>query len=160
MRKLVIVLIGALLLTIGSVVASEDSARVEAVDSSEVAVEEKPDTTVVEEIVVYYLHGNRRCATCRKLETYSEEAVLSGFAEQLEDSIIVWQVVNYEEDGNEHYLKDYQLYTKAVVLSRIHNGKEVEWKNLDRIWKLVGDKDEFIAYVQEELHSYIAAAEE
>ena len=33
--------------------------------------------------VAYYFHGNMRCATCRKLEAYSEEAITKGFAEDL-----------------------------------------------------------------------------
>ncbi len=117
-----------------------------------------------EQVIVYYLHGTRRCATCLKLETYSEEAVTAAFATQLENGEMVWKTVDYDEEDNRHYIEDYQLFTKAVILSRVADGKETEWKNLDRIWKLVGDKDEFISYVQLEIANFLVpddvAAEE
>jgi hypothetical protein len=69
-------------------------------------------------------------------------------------------VVNFEEEGNEHYVKDYQLYTQSLILSRVRGGKEVEWKNLERIWKLVGHKEDFVAYVQAEVQGFMKQAEE
>jgi|GEM_PF-591104 len=106
-------------------------------------------------IFASYLHGNRRCVTCRKLEAYSEEALKTGFEEELADSALIWRTVNYDQKENEHYLKDYSLYTKALVLSRVKDGSEVEWKNLSKIWELVGDKDEFLKYVQEETRAFL-----
>ena len=70
------------------------------------------DTAGSDQIVVYYLHMNRRCATCMKLEAYSREAIATGFADQLKDSSIVWRVANFESEGNEHFAKDYQLYSQ------------------------------------------------
>ena len=80
-----------------------------------------------------YLHGTLRCATCRKLEAYSEEALKTAFQEELNDSSLVWRTINYDEKENEHYLKDYSLYTKALILSRVKDGSELEWKNLSKI---------------------------
>ena len=31
-----------------------------------------------EKIIAYYFHGTRRCATCKKLEAYSKEAIETG----------------------------------------------------------------------------------
>jgi hypothetical protein len=110
-------------------------------------------------VIAYYLHGNRRCATCRKLEAFSTEAMQEGFKKELSDSLLVWRVVNYDQKGNEHYIKDYSLYTKALILSRVRNGREVQWKNLDKIWELVGDREKFIAYVQEETRTFLGGNE-
>lgn len=107
--------------------------------------------TPASKIIVYYFHGTRRCPTCKKLEAYSQEAVQTGFADELKSGTIEWQVVNIEESPNEHFEKDYQLYTKSVILSRVENGKETAWKNLDKIWELVGDKEAFVKYVQDEV---------
>jgi hypothetical protein len=38
-----------------------------------------------------------------------------------------------------------------VILSRVENGKETTWKNLEKIWELVGDKGAFVKYVQDEV---------
>ena len=106
-------------------------------------------------VVAYYLHGTRRCATCLKLEAFSLEALQEGFPEKLADSSIVWRVVNYDLKDNQHYLKDYGLYTKSLILSRVRDGREVQWKNLDKIWELVHDKDKYIEYVQDETRAFI-----
>ena len=107
-------------------------------------------------IIAYYLHGNRRCATCLKLEAYSAEALQTGFEKELADSSLIWKTVNYDENENEHFIADYQLYTKTLILSRVENGKETAWINLDKIWNLVGDKDDYIAYVQSETRKFMS----
>ncbi|MEE9443019.1 MAG: nitrophenyl compound nitroreductase subunit ArsF family protein [candidate division Zixibacteria bacterium] len=154
MKKILICLLGFILLAFSAVV-SDDQQPAKSKDTT-ITSEEKSDADKSQkQIVVYYLHGNKRCATCKKIEAYSEEAIKSGFSENLKDSSIVWQTVNFEDEGNEHYVKDYQLYTKSLILSRKNDGKEVEWKNLTEIWTLVRDKEKFIGYVQTELGDFI-----
>ncbi len=128
-------------------------------DSQAVVTAVADDTLAADRIYVSYLHGNRRCATCQKLEAYSAEAVQSGFAKLIEDSSVVWRVVNFEDSANQHYVDDYQLYSQSLVLSRVRNGKEVAWKKLEEIWTLVGDQEKFTAYVQSELGVFIKPAE-
>lgn len=84
----------------------------------------------------------------------------SGFEDQLKDSSIIWRIVNFEEEGNEHFAKEYQLYSQSLIVSRLHDGKEAKWKNLDKIWKLVHNKDKFIAYVQTEIKEFLNPAKE
>ena len=48
-------------------------------------------------IIAYYFHGTARCMTCRKLEAYSEAALLSGFAEELESGVLEFRTVNVDE---------------------------------------------------------------
>jgi hypothetical protein len=135
--------------------AQNDSLRVtedKEIDAGDV---EGDAEIVPEKIFAYYLHGDRRCATCRKLEAYSEEALREGFPELLEDSTLIWGTINYDQEENEHFLKDYNLFTKAVILSRVRDGNEIEWKNLDRIWDLVKDKEKFLKYVQEETEAFL-----
>ena len=104
--------------------------------------------------VVYYFHGTRRCATCRKLEEYTNEAIISAFAEDMKAGTIAWRAINTDEPESEHYVKDYVLSTKSVVLSAVDGGKETRWRNLPRIWELVGDKAAYIAYIQDEIKAF------
>jgi len=159
MNRIIVSVTGVILLFAAAFAFAEEKVAVEPNDDTVAAVDsvESPGS---DQIVVYYLHMNRRCMTCNKLEAYSKEAVETGFADQLKDSSIVFQVENFEQEGNEHFAKDYQLYSQSLILSRQHNGKETEWKNLDQIWKLVGDKDEFIAYVQTELQDFVNPEED
>jgi len=107
------------------------------------------------QLVAYYFHGNARCMTCMNMEAYTDEALKNGFPGALEEGRLVWKVVNVEEPGNEHFINDYQLNTKSVVLSDVVDGKETQWKNLDEIWSLSGDKEAFIAYIQKEAKTFL-----
>jgi len=135
--------------------AQDDSLKVAEENKTEDIKAENETRVVPERIFAYYLHGDRRCATCRKLEAYSEEALREGFPEMLEDSTLIWGTINYDREENEHYLKDYNLFTKALILSRVRDGSEIEWKNLDRIWELVKDKDKYLEYVRKETEAFL-----
>ncbi len=154
MKNVFIMMIALALLISATVVMAEDKSGTDRKDSAQVVKAESNEVKQSDQVVVYYLHMNRRCMTCGKLEAYSKEAVETGFAEQLKDSSIVFRVENFETEGNEHFARDYQLYSQSLILSRQHDGKETEWKNLDKIWKLVGNKEEFITYVQSEIADF------
>ena len=121
----------------------------------------KPLPTVVtpsvrpHRVIAYYFHTTYRCASCRAIEAYSHEAIESAFADQLKDGRLVWKVVNVETEGNEHFVKDYGLYTKSLVLVNENRGKPAEWKNLEKVWQLLRDKEDFLRYVQDETRSYL-----
>jgi hypothetical protein len=116
---------------------------------------QNPPVTSAQKILAYYFHGTQRCPTCRKLEAYSAEAIEKGFGEALKQGQLEWRVVNVDEPLNKHFVKDYQLYTKSLVIVKMQGGKQVEWKNLEKIWELVGEKDDFVRYVQDEVSAYL-----
>ena len=99
-------------------------------------------------VVAYYFHGTFRCPTCHKLEQYSKDAIETNFKDALASGKLEFKVVNVEDKGNEHYGNDYQLYTKSLILSLVKDGKQIKWKNLDKIWEYVGNKQRFIDYVK------------
>jgi len=113
-----------------------------------------PDRTVV----AYYFHGNFRCQTCRKIEAYSRMAVENGFPEDLKARRLEWRVTNVEEPGNEHFIQDYQLFSKSLVLVAKEGSKQTRWKNLQEVWTLVGDEEAFIQYVQDEIRAFLRGA--
>ena len=106
-------------------------------------------------VITYYFHGNTRCPTCCSIEDYAHEAVESGFADQLKNKQIVWQVINYETPGNEHFAAEYEVVAPNVVLAMFKNGKQVKWKGLPEVWEHVGDKPVFIDFVQKNLREFI-----
>ncbi len=106
-------------------------------------------------LIVYYLHTTFRCFSCTKIERLTKEAVGQGFAEQLKKGRIEMKVVNVEEPWNEHFVDDYKLYTKSVILSDILDGKEVKWKNLDQVWTLLNNEGKFIEYIRKEIKTFL-----
>ena len=127
-------------------------------DSKEVGAPsrlEKPTSTPAQKVIVYYFHGTNRCPTCLKMEAYAAEAVGTGFSGPLERGDLEWRVVNTDAPENKHFVEDYKLYTRSLVIVKVRNGKQIEWKNLEKIWDLVNDKRDFIKYVQEEISTYL-----
>jgi len=106
-------------------------------------------------VIAYYFHTTSRCASCRAIEAYSREAIESAFADEIKDGRLLWKVVNIEVQGNEHFVKDYSLYTKSLVLVNEVRGKPAEWKNLEKVWQLLLDKPKFLRYVQDETRGYL-----
>ncbi|NQT28103.1 MAG: hypothetical protein HQ570_00720 [Candidatus Omnitrophica bacterium] len=106
-------------------------------------------------IIAYYFHGNARCPTCHKMEQYTKETIWQNFKDELTNGLLVLKVVNVEEKENEHFVDDYQLYTKALIISRVENGKEIQHKNLTKIWEYVRDKKKFSNYVTTEINDYL-----
>jgi hypothetical protein len=109
-----------------------------------------------QQLIVYYFHGDARCPTCYKLENYAKESLDTYFANDLAARKIQWKPTNVDTPGNEPFVKHYELVTKSVVISRMVNGQEVAWKNLDQIWQLVKDKDKYLAYIRDSVMAFAA----
>ncbi|MCX5681416.1 MAG: nitrophenyl compound nitroreductase subunit ArsF family protein [Candidatus Omnitrophica bacterium] len=106
-------------------------------------------------VTAYYFHGKMRCPTCHKLEQYSKEAIETNFKDALDSGKLEFKVINVEDKGNEHYIDDYQLYTKSLILSLVKDGKQIKWRNLDKIWEYVGNKQKFFDYVKSEVADFL-----
>ena len=115
------------------------SARPDSASAASAAV------AVPDKVIAYYFHTTLRCPSCRKIEAYSSTAIETGFADEIAEGRLEWRVINIEEKGNEHFVKDYQLYTKSLILSEERSGREVRWKNLAKVWELLGNEGDFVA---------------
>lgn len=106
-------------------------------------------------VVVYYFHGNVRCSNCWNFERYSDEIIHKAFAQELKTGRLEWRVTNVDETVNKHFIEDYRLITRSVIVAKMQDGRQVEWKNLPRIWELVRDKPAFMNYIQTEVTLYL-----
>jgi hypothetical protein len=107
-------------------------------------------------VIAYYFHTNTRCSTCIKIEAYSHEAIEQGFPNELKNGTLGMRVINYEKPENRHFMQDYKLVSKSLVLVNMVNGKQTEWTNLRLVWQLTGRKDAFLNYVRKEVRGYLA----
>ncbi len=128
----------------------QEGAATEAGSGQEPDASETPST-----VIAYYFHGTRRCKTCLTIEAYADESMKTGFPQELETGRLTWRVLNVEEPENEHFVQDFELATRSVVLVEAKNGKTEKWKSLDKVWKLVGNKGAFVAYIQKETADYL-----
>ncbi len=106
-------------------------------------------------LVVTYFHTTVRCPTCTLLEEYSRETVERIFAKEMQEGKIVFRHVNVQQPGNKHFIQDYKLFSKSLVVSEVRGGEEVRWKNLPDIWRLVRDRDRYEQYVAGEIEEYL-----
>lgn len=122
--------------------------------SNSVTVEPADSNIKPDHIVAYYFHGNFRCASCKKIEAYSKESINSNFSNELKKGILLLKVINIEEPGNRHFIRDYNLYTKSLVVVSYAGDKQIKYKNLERVWDYLGSKAEFENYVRTELSGF------
>jgi thiol-disulfide isomerase/thioredoxin len=105
--------------------------------------------------VVMYFHRTNPCPTCRKMSAYTEEAVQSGFAEQLKSGKVEYHYIDFQDENNAAAVKGYKIQRPTLILAKIVNNKVKEHKNLEEMWTKVGDKDAFVEYVQSNVKEYL-----
>lgn len=106
-------------------------------------------------VEVFYFHGNYRCAACTRLEAFTDDAVKSGFPAELKDGVLSFQSVNVEQPDNRHFIRDYDLVSKSVVVALKAGDREVRFKNLQNIWNLLGSRERYSDYVRGEVDGYL-----
>jgi len=107
------------------------------------------------QVIAYYFHGTQRCKTCRTIEAYTLEALEAEFADALSEGDLVWRPVNIDEPQNEHFVQDYNLTTRSVVLVDLRDGATSEWTSLPHVWEFVRDRQAFFSYIQTETQRFL-----
>jgi hypothetical protein len=106
-------------------------------------------------IIAYYFHGNMRCRSCNILEQYSRQAIEDNFQDEIASNRLIFKIVNVQETANDHFMKDYGLYSQSLVLSFVRDGKEERFKNLTMIWQYARDRQRLTSYVKDEINAYL-----
>ena len=63
--------------------------------------------------------------------------------------------MNLDGPGNEHFVRDYPLISKTVIVSDLAGGQEVRWENLQQVWTKQKDEQAFEAYVVEAVRRHL-----
>jgi hypothetical protein len=108
-----------------------------------------------DKLIVYYFHTSFRCPTCNLFEKLTKDILKEDFAAEVTAGRIELRVVNIEEEANKHFVQDYRLVTKSIILSLTGNGTEIEWTNLDKIWELVRNTAKFKEYVSDGIRQHL-----
>ncbi len=98
-------------------------------------------------VKVTYFTTNVRCPSCLKIEELTRQTVQSRFAGEVEAGTVLFQLINTDLPGNSHYLDDYHLVSKTVVVAEFNQGRQGEWVNLQDVWLKFTKPEEFEAYV-------------
>ncbi len=135
--------------------SNQEMAKIEPSSSTDTKSKESK-SGIPEKIIVYYFHGTARCPTCRAIERYAKEAVEQSFQNEIDKGVVEFRSVNVEEPQNEHYIDDFQLRTRCVVVEWNIDGKTQDFKRLEEVWSLVhGDKKRYYDYIEENVRQYL-----
>jgi len=110
---------------------------------------------VTPDYIVYYFSVGKECSTCEQIEAYTQEVLKTDFSKALAAGQIQWRTADMDKPQHEHFAKDYNLYTKSIVLVAIENGEPGRWENLEKVWDHVYDKSAFMQYVGDSLQSFV-----
>jgi hypothetical protein len=105
-------------------------------------------------VVAYYFHGTKRCHTCTTIEAYTKEALKLNFPDRLGNGTLEWRVINVEDPEHDHFVQDFELTIRSVVLVDETDEERHRWKNLNRVWELVSNEEAFASYITDETRSF------
>jgi hypothetical protein len=113
-----------------------------------------PAPRPADRVVVIYFHRTQRCPTCLRMGSYSEEAVVKGFAKQIKDGTVEFHYVDFQDEKNASLTKGYKVGGPTLIVVKVVKNKAVEVENLKEIWTKNRDKDAFLKYVQENVATF------
>ena len=106
-------------------------------------------------VTVTYFTTRVRCASCMRIEEWTRQAVDSRFADEVASGRVSFRMIYFDNRANAHYVQDYQLVTKSVVVSESLDGREQGWVNLQDVWLLLRDQQAFTDHVAEAVNAYL-----
>jgi hypothetical protein len=109
-------------------------------------------------VVVINFHGATRCATCQEIGKEARALVETDFASELQSGRMSWQVIDFDEPANRHYVQDYGLVSSTVVVVRREHGRDATWRRLDAVWDHVFDAPAMNDYLRREITQVSATA--
>jgi hypothetical protein len=122
------------------------------------SVPASPVSLARDKVVAYYLHGRFRCASCLRIESLSGKAIVAGFPKELRSGRLEFRKVNVEEAGNRHFIGDFRLVSQSLVVVEYRDGRQVRWRNLEKVWELMGSERKFLPYVQGGVSDFLKGA--
>jgi hypothetical protein len=85
------------------------------------------------------------------MERLAAEVIDDRFGERQRDGSVVFRAVNLETDATRHFISDFEMANKAVVMVERSGGKNLAWRRLDAIWEKIADDAEYSDYIADNL---------
>lgn len=106
-------------------------------------------------VIAYFFYGDIHCSTCANLQEYAIDALREFFSDEFESGALQWRTLNMDRPENEHFVMDYGLYSKSVVLVAMRDGEEIASKNLEEIWDLEYDQARYREYIRSNTREFL-----
>ncbi|OGU58346.1 MAG: hypothetical protein A2X64_10040 [Ignavibacteria bacterium GWF2_33_9] len=105
-------------------------------------------------INVKYFHATVRCASCVQIEDFITQTMNLAFQKEIGDSTLRFSSLDFMDPENEPMMEYYGFDTQALIITKVVDGKEVEYKNLELIWDYLSDFSKFEKYVEDEIKAF------
>ncbi len=102
------------------------------------------------QLVAFYFHGNKRCVSCNEIERLTRAA----WATEIEAGTLAFRPTNVDQAGDAHFVTDFQLTMRTVVLAEEAGGRILRFQRLDSCWELFKDPVAFTSYLRTNLQSF------
>jgi hypothetical protein len=90
-----------------------------------------------------------------KIEEFTKNTLNFTFEKELKNNKFNFQSLDFLESENEHFQTDYKFDNQTLIISKKVNGKEVKWKNIDKVWDKLRDFEDFKKYLESEISEFI-----
>ncbi|MBN2296414.1 MAG: hypothetical protein JXM70_28555 [Pirellulales bacterium] len=120
-----------------------------AADAKKAGVKTPPDR-----VVVMYFHRTKRCPTCQRMGSYSEEAVKKGFPKEVKKRTVEFHYIDFQDQKNAALTKGYNVSGPALIVVKVEKNKAAKVNNLKEIWTKNNDKEAFLKYVRDNVKAY------
>lgn len=90
-----------------------------------------------ERIVLYIFKPNYNTFINDKIAEMTLKSAVENFSKEMNDGLLEVKEVNIKHPENKNFVKKYKLNSNglSVVLVKMHNFRDVKYKNLADIWK-------------------------
>jgi len=75
-------------------------------------------------IAVYDFHTDHRCESCLTIEKLTKETLNESFKNELNDSTIVFSLINVDVAENDKIAEEYQAFGTALMITVFKDGEE------------------------------------
>ncbi len=104
-----------------------------------------------ENIKIMYFHATERCQGCLALEGNVVKSVNELYETELKAEMYNYDSIDFLAEENEKFVELYKIETQTLIISKVVEGKEVKWINLDKIWDYAGSYPKMKKYIDREM---------
>jgi len=104
-----------------------------------------------ERLVVYFFHRKERCVACIAIEKQTKRLLETTFADEWRRGAIAWKMYDFQQPIAAPLVEQFDVQPPVVVLAKMRGERLLDWKRLDDVMSLYGDKPAFAEYVGGEL---------
>jgi hypothetical protein len=106
-------------------------------------------------VIAYYFHRTIRCAGCLEIEANAKRVIENSFANQIADKKLIWTPLNFDEPGGEAFAKEFDVSASTLVLSKMKDGNNTQYRKLEKVWGFIHTPKDFDAYVKNEVKQFL-----